>query len=294
MRIHHVDCGTLHPLGGALMDGISPGAVARLSCHCLIVETDRHGLVLVDTGFGEEDLRHPWPRLPGVNLALLGLKRDLGRTARRRVQALGFRPEDVRHVVLTHLDFDHAGGLADFPHATIHVTAAEAEAARRRQGLLGRIRWRPAQWGDTRHWRTYGWKGEEWFGFRAVRELDGLPPDILLVPLPGHSPGHAGVALRGPRGWMLHAGDAYFHRAEVHGDGAAPPGLRAYDYAMTDDVALRDLNRRRVRLLARDPGAGVVVFCTHDAVELAALAAWSAGGRSAPVPPPDPAVDAAA
>ena len=52
MRIHHLDCGPARPLGGALMDGVSPGAIGRLTCHCLAVETPRHGVVLVDTGLG--------------------------------------------------------------------------------------------------------------------------------------------------------------------------------------------------------------------------------------------------
>ena len=54
----------------------------------------------------------------------------------------------------------------------------------------------PKQWDDVRHWRTYRSGGERWFGFEAVRDLDGLPPEILMIPLPGHTGGHAGVAIR--------------------------------------------------------------------------------------------------
>ena len=43
MRIHHLDCGPMRPLGGALMDGVSPGLVGRLTCHCLAIETDGEG-----------------------------------------------------------------------------------------------------------------------------------------------------------------------------------------------------------------------------------------------------------
>jgi glyoxylase-like metal-dependent hydrolase (beta-lactamase superfamily II) len=42
-------------------------------------------------------------------------------TTVRQVEKLGFRTKDVTHVVLTHCDPDHAGGLADFPHADVHV-----------------------------------------------------------------------------------------------------------------------------------------------------------------------------
>jgi glyoxylase-like metal-dependent hydrolase (beta-lactamase superfamily II) len=292
MRIHHLDCGTCHPLGGALMDGISQGPRARLSCHCLLIETDASGLVLVDTGFGLRDVRRPYAllgeaRLPWWNASLLNIRLDPARTAVGRIRALGLDPADVRHIVMTHLDFDHAGGLQDFPGATIHLTAAEAEAAQHRHGALGRTRWRPAQWRGTRdRWRMLetrlgrrGGGGESWFGFRNVRQPEGLPPEILLVPLPGHTPGHAGVAVQGPRGWLLHAGDAYFHRAELHGPGpeAAPRLLRSYEKAMTDDAAEREENLARLRSLVQGPdGKDIAVFCTHDAVELVAMTVFSA------------------
>ena len=82
MRIHHLDCGPARPLGGALMDGVSPGAIGRLTCHCLAVETPRHGVVLVDTGLGMRDMLRPGGRLPYVNSALLRL-----RTAKRMLAA---------------------------------------------------------------------------------------------------------------------------------------------------------------------------------------------------------------
>lgn len=54
IKIHHLDCGCMCPFGGALFDGFSAGLRAHLCCHCLLLETERDGLVLVDTGFGEQ------------------------------------------------------------------------------------------------------------------------------------------------------------------------------------------------------------------------------------------------
>jgi glyoxylase-like metal-dependent hydrolase (beta-lactamase superfamily II) len=277
MRIHHLDCGPARPLGGALMDGVSPGAIGRLSCHCLAIETDRHGVVLVDTGLGMRDMLRPAGRLPRVNSALLRFRYDPNRTMLRHMKRLGLHPSDVRHIIMTHMDFDHAGGLVDFPHATVHLMEAEARAARAREGVLGRTRYRPVQWGDTSRWRTYSDREVgRWFGFDAVLRLDGLPQEFALVPLPGHSAGHAGVAIEGPRGWMLHAGDTYFNRAEIHSATPhCPPGSAAYEAAMAWSGPLVQAQQQRVRLLARAPDAPVVVFCTHDPVEFVALSAWS-------------------
>ena len=105
------------------MDGASRGPLGRLVCHCLLIETDR-GLVLIDTGLGLKDTRQPYPRLSRFYVNLLNIQLDPEETAFRQIQRLGFRPEDVRHIVLTHLDFDHAGGLEDFPLATVHVMSA--------------------------------------------------------------------------------------------------------------------------------------------------------------------------
>jgi len=68
-------------------------------------------VILVDTGFdkGEADRRgREVLREPDVALAPLGL-----------------RAADITQLIVTHLHFDHAGGLHLFPNATIHLQAAE-------------------------------------------------------------------------------------------------------------------------------------------------------------------------
>lgn len=282
MRIHHLNAVSMCPVGGALMDGRTIGLRGRLACHCLLVETEV-GLVMVDTGLGLRDVSAPRTRLSGVVLSLLRPELREQMTAVRQLERLGFEAEDVRHVVLTHLDFAHAGGLDDFPHATVHLLEDERVAAEKRGTILDRLRYRPQQWGSRDRWRTYArGEGETWFGFDAVRNLDGLPPEILLVPLIGHTRGHAGVAVRGELGWLLQAGDAYFYRAEM--DPAVPrctPGLRLYQTLMEKDRKARLWNRDRLRLLGMDHGGEVTVTCSHDPVEFERVA-----GRPLAVPAP--------
>jgi glyoxylase-like metal-dependent hydrolase (beta-lactamase superfamily II) len=168
--------------------------------------------------------------------------------------------------------------LEDFPEATVHVLAAERRAAEERRGFIARRRYRPEQWDEVRHWRTYrAGEGEDWFGFEAVRDLDGLPPEILMIPLPGHTLGHAGVAVDTPEGWLFNAADAYFFRHEVDREvRQCPPGARAYQRMMAADPDLHYRNQARVRALAQDRRAGVRIFCSHDAAELEALSRLSA------------------
>ncbi|AEG93160.1 conserved hypothetical protein [Ramlibacter tataouinensis TTB310] len=253
------------------MDGRTPGVLTRghLCCHCLLLETEQ-GLVLVDTGLGLRDVAHPRARLSGFFLALLSPEWREEMTAARQLAQLGYQPRDVRHIVLTHLDFDHAGGLDDFPQATVHLLRQERDAAAAQATWLDRQRFRPQQWGTRANWRVYGAAGgERWFGFDGVRQPEGLPPEVLLVPLPGHTLGHAGVAVRRDDGhWLLQAGDAYFHHREM--DLERPwctPGLRMYQALMEKDRRARLDNQARLRELRRAHGHEVELVCGHDPVE---------------------------
>lgn len=277
MRIHHLNCVSSCPLGGRLMDGRSPSVLqrGRLCCHCLLLESD-DGLVLVDTGFGLRDVHDPASRLSGFFLALLSPDFREDMTAARQIEKLGWRADDVAHIVLTHLDFDHAGGLDDFPRARVHLLQQERDDAELQRSWLDRQRFRPQQWASRPRWQVHaaGSGGERWYGFEGVLGGGGLPPDVLLIPLPGHTLGHAGVAVRRAGGrWLLQAGDAYFHHREMDLDRPwCTPGLRMYQTLMEKRRGSRLANQQRLRELRRAHGGEVEIVCAHDPVEYERLA----------------------
>lgn len=249
------------------MDGQSLRLRGRLASHCLLIET-AESLVLVDTGYGLRDIEQPRARLSPFFLALVKPELREEMTAVRQIQALGYSPKDVRHIVLSHLDFDHAGGLDDFPQATVHLLQTEIDSATAQTTLLDRMRYRPQQWSSRAVWRGYsGTSGESWRGFECVRDLPGLPPELLLVPLVGHTLGHAGVAVQLPQGWLFYVADAYFYHAEMHAEPRCTPGLRLYQTMMEKDRPLRLHNQQRLRELARSH-SDIALFCAHDVQEL--------------------------
>lgn len=237
-----------------------PVPSAPLVCHVLLIES-ADGLVLVDSGYGLLDCAEPARRLGPFRHAARPVL-DPAETAARQVEALGFARADVRHIVLTHFDCDHIGGLADFPDAQVHVTAAEASGALREPTWRERMRYRSLQWSHGVKLVEHEADGETWRGFGAAKEvLDG----IALIPLPGHTRGHACVAVDAGHRWVLHGGDAFFHRGIL--DGAPIPKiLSTMELVLAlDRKRVRDNHARLVELTRRaDPD--LMLVNAHDPV----------------------------
>ncbi len=281
MRIHHLNCGSFCPHGARLING-EGGLLGTASvvCHCLAIEAD-DGIVLVDTGLGTEDARNP-AQLGAASRVLMQPRPRIETTALAQLEALGFEAGDVGHIVATHLDLDHAGGLPDFPQAEVHVYAPELEAAlkpslRERARYIGGAHWRHGP-----RWVEHETDGEDWQGFESVRILPGLEAEVVLVPLVGHSRGHTGVAVNCGDHWVLHCGDAYFHRDEIAEPPSCPPALRLFQAVMASDNSARTSNRDRLRELAHRAGEDQIrLFCGHDPIELEREQARADSGAAA-------------
>jgi glyoxylase-like metal-dependent hydrolase (beta-lactamase superfamily II) len=257
MNMHHLNCGSVRQIE-ATYDGPPPAAAVN---HCLLVETDSDGLVLVETGMGLDNVRDPGGTLgvEWVEMAQPLLAEE--ETAIRQVVELGYSPGDVRHILLTHLDVDHCGGLPDFPHAQVHVLAAELEAA---VAEAPSFRYRSAHWAHDPNWVTYApATDEEWFGFGAIQPK-GLSSEFKLVPLGGHTAGHLGIAVREQDRWLLHCGDAYYYHRELE---VRPQSHPILDIVQTTSEIHHDLRlgtQARLRELVRNHGDEVSVISAHD------------------------------
>ena len=126
VSIHHLNCATMRP-HGSLGGRVGPGSIVA---HCLLVERP-DGLLLVDTGFGTGDIADPAGAWAGRSARSCARRSTRPRPPGRRCWPWGHRVEDVTDIAVTHLDLDHAGGLADFPRARVHVLGDELDAALR-------------------------------------------------------------------------------------------------------------------------------------------------------------------
>jgi glyoxylase-like metal-dependent hydrolase (beta-lactamase superfamily II) len=196
MAIYLLNCFTCNARVGNLKTGMA----------CLLIETNQ-GLVLVDTGLGLDEYAHPtW--FTQLFRILTIMPFDPNEAAVNRIRQLGYSPEEVRHVILTHMHFDHCSGLSDFPHAKVHVHRREYEAFTDNKILhWDEYAYVPRHIAHNPEFVLHDKKDSKWCGFDSIRLLP-FEPEIYFIPLHGHSRGHCGVAIKTSQGWFFHAGDA--------------------------------------------------------------------------------------
>lgn len=281
MRIHQLNCGT--------MAGVTPTRV-------LLVEAP-DGLVLVDTGIGLRDIADPAGRLGPVRHVLRPAL-DPAEAAVRRIASLGLDPRDVRHIVLTHFDLDHIGGLADFPTAAVHVTSSGLTWAVRTPRFIERRRYRRAQLAHGPRFTEYEYGTDRWEGYRVL-PLDHIVEGMMFVDLPGHAVGHAGVFVPGGRGPVqggdrhdddhhdnhdddnndndndndennatgrdvLHAGDAFYHRGQIDPSVRTPAGISIPERLLALEPEAISLTHSGLAALAERRADSLDVVCAHD------------------------------
>ncbi|MEO9140496.1 MAG: MBL fold metallo-hydrolase, partial [Jatrophihabitans sp.] len=144
----------------------------------------------------------------------------------------------------------------------------EHRAAMVSPGLREKQRYRPAQWAHGPMMHTYDGPGEPWHGFAAAHEIAGVE-GIAIIPMAGHSRGHAAVAVESDdRGMLVHAGDALFDAASI--GASAPDGhklpprraLRAFEQIVATHRSRIAGNHRALQRMVVEQSA--FVFSAHD------------------------------
>lgn len=210
--------------------------------NCLLIDTPS-GRVLVETGIGE--------RLDDKARTMRGYE---GPWIVPALETAGFRPESVDIVAMSHLHFDHAGGLlrADgrraFPSATIVAQKAEWEVALGDNPRLVASYVQP-ELQLVRDWGAEGWADGE-------REL---LPGVTVIPTGGHSTGHQAIVVRGSGDGartVVFLGDLFMRPW-----GANPRWVTAFDDFPLDSVL------RKAELFAQAVEEDWLVVLSHERIQ---------------------------
>ncbi len=244
LRVTTVDAGPFTMPKSGLQHGAS--GTVTVPSTVAVIEHAAHGLILFDTGVNHrvadpETAEAHWG--PGLRTAYGAEGFTRAHAVDAQLERLGYRLDDVRYVVYSHLHLDHAGGMTYFPHA-VHVAQHEEL----------RHAWWPDRW-TARGYAFNDYAGGRGYDFLELRGDIDLFQDgtLTIVRTVGHTPGHQGVILD-----LGHHG-----RIGLMGDAAHLQEGLDRNVPMPSDWNIEEklLTYGRLRALSR---AGIPVFLSHD------------------------------
>lgn len=268
MKIHVLHCGyiripaELKNSSGSFADDVRKTLAARrkepatLPTTAYLIE-HRKGLFLVDTGWNREispngvhDRKAVEKQLPRHLAALYDPFVPTGMTVREQLESKGIRPEDLEVVILTHFDADHVSGLRSVMGAKrIIIPEEESYWSSRTKYALRQVR---ELWDIEKAEHLY-YRGYPLGPMNRAIDITG-DESIMMVSLPGHTNGHAGIMVRNGDRYAVIAGDAAF--SSDNWETLTPPGFSA-------DSQLQVKTLKWLAEVAADPNC-VDVLCSHD------------------------------
>jgi N-acyl homoserine lactone hydrolase len=177
------------------------GDVIRIPYFRYLIEHPR-GWLIFDTGVNTALVRDPVARV-GADASEYQVELAPGQDVSSQLAPLDLHEVDVADVVLSHLHFDHAGGLESFKHAKVHLQEEEMAFARR-----------PPEYQRTAY-ISADFEGEyDWNLLTGDHDLLG-DGSVMCFRTPGHTPGHQSLLVRLAEASIILVGDAAYDRKKM-------------------------------------------------------------------------------
>ena len=198
LAVYAFTCGHLSGDFGRLMEG-GEGRI-RLPIPAYLIEHPK-GTALFDTGMHPDCQHDPAARVGERVAGLFEFDYHAGEDIAARLTALGRDPAKIDLVINSHFHFDHVGGNALIPNATLLVQRREWDA-----GM------------DPDAARRSGFDSRDFDLGHKLRLVDGEHDvfgdgSVVCLPTHGHTPGHQSLKLRLASGEVVLAADScYFCR----------------------------------------------------------------------------------
>ena len=195
LSVHAFTCGYLE----GEFDRVMEGGTGRITMPvpAFLIEHPK-GRALFDTGLHPHCQVDPAGRIGEKMAGLYNIGFDPGEEINARLEAIGRDPARIDFIINSHFHFDHAGGNALIPNATMIVQRREWEA-RLNVDFATAHGFNPADF-DVGHRRRLADGEHDVFG-------DG---SVVCLPTRGHTPGHQSLRLRLAGGETVLAADACY------------------------------------------------------------------------------------
>jgi glyoxylase-like metal-dependent hydrolase (beta-lactamase superfamily II) len=206
LEVHAFRTGAMKSIEGAVYAGGSWTTTMEMGAWAFVIKHPRSGLVVFDTGLSARGRTEPEHYVGWIGARLDMMDVPEGGGLALQMRASGFDPADVTRVVVSHVHFDHTGGIPDFPNATVVIGKAEKDwvvAGVRKtdfvdlEPLRGMERWQAIDYSTEKPMGT----------LLAAHDLLG-DGSLFAVDLSGHTPGSTGLLVRTSEAPILLTGDA--------------------------------------------------------------------------------------
>jgi N-acyl homoserine lactone hydrolase len=215
---------------------IYPDAPKPIPVPGYLIETENGKNILVDTGFPEKFITNP-PISDDVKVDVH--QEDF---IVKRLSEIGLKPTDIDLVVLSHLDYDHAGSLLEFAQAEV---------------IIQRLQYETAKAGHPRFLSTKDQWNNNSIKFSLIDGDQQIEAGIKLIESSGHVPGHQSILLKLPQtGPVLLTVDAILNASMADGDN------RPLDVSAVDDAQAR-ISTGKLMKIAKEENVQLIIF-GHD------------------------------
>jgi glyoxylase-like metal-dependent hydrolase (beta-lactamase superfamily II) len=245
LSLWRLDCGefVIKQYGAFFSDTFQyPAGPKNIVGSCYLI---RHGnrYLLWDTGLTDA--------LMGEGLENAAQKLTLRRSIVEQLRQLNVRPEQIELIGISHWHFDHTGQAGRFPGAKLLIGSGDLEHLRNRGPGVN-----DAAVSAMAHWLTGGGKVEGVAGDHDVFG-DGR---VMMLKMPGHTPGHSALLVRLASRPVLLTGDLYHFTEQVANRGVPP-----FNHDRSDTLASMD----RFDRMAKNLRAKVII--QHEPADIAKL-----------------------
>jgi N-acyl homoserine lactone hydrolase len=238
MKLHFLSAGRLRLKRSVYIKGADRSETFEAPVSSALIR-HKQGNVLFDTGCHPSVVEHGEQRWGSLMKVMTPLMRA-DETLLPSLACVGVQPDDIDVVINSHFHPDHCGCNEFFGKATVLVHAREIETANAPGAEAA---------GYLRADFDHGQKTDAVSGERDVFG-DGK---VVLIPLPGHTPGSIGAAVHLDRdGSFLLASDAVSLRENLDTD-TVPRNTWNADALLNSFAKIRRIEK-----------AGATVICGHD------------------------------